>query len=294
MELYQCVVLVNPSTLIHIENKLRSYTVSLSLSLLQYNLEEIVATCRAAEATKSPAMILLFPWAMQQFGPILVNMAADACRNAKVPISLHLDHCQDVELVKYAASLPFDSIMVDMSHHEKDENLRLTRELTAYCHAREIATEAEPGRIEGGEDGVKDTAELEGIMTTPEQALEFIDTGIDFLAPAFGNVHGEYSSKGPRAHLQFDRLESVQKATKGKVRLVLHGSGSFTESIYQDCIKRGISKINVNSHLIGPWAEMMRSREDFVPLTKLIEDSIEVFQKEVMKLMEMVGSCGKA
>ena len=43
--------------------------------------------------------------------------------------------------------------MVDMSHYEKDENLRLTKELTEYCHARGIITEAEPGRINGGEDG---------------------------------------------------------------------------------------------------------------------------------------------
>jgi len=45
--------------------------------------------------------------------------------------------------------------MVDMSHYEKDENLQLTKELTEYCHARGIITEAEPGRINGGEDGVK-------------------------------------------------------------------------------------------------------------------------------------------
>ncbi|KAK0123657.1 hypothetical protein ONS95_008669 [Cadophora gregata] len=259
-----------------------------------YNLEEIVATVRAAESSSSPAMVLLFPWAMQKFSHLLVNLAADACRSAKVPISLHLDHCQDVEMVKYAASLPFDSIMIDMSHYEKDQNLRLTRELTAYCHERGIATEAEPGRIEGGEDGVKDTAELEGIMTTPEQAQEFIDTGIDYLAPAFGNVHGAYSSKGPRAHLQFKRLESVQKASKGKVRLVLHGSGSFTEDIYRDCIQRGVSKINVNAQLVEPWAEMMEKRKTFTPLTELVEDSIEIFQEEVVKLMKMAGSCGKA
>lgn len=44
--------------------------------------------------------------------------------------------------------------MVDMSHFEKGENLAKTAELTAYSHERGIATEAEPGRMEGGEDGV--------------------------------------------------------------------------------------------------------------------------------------------
>lgn len=31
----------------------------------------------------------------------------------------------------------------------------------------------------------------------------FIETGINFLAPAFGNVHGEYGARGPL--LEFDR-----------------------------------------------------------------------------------------
>lgn len=89
--------------------------------------------------------------------------------------------------------------MVDMSHHEKKDNLALTKELVAFCHDRGIATEAEPGRIEGGEDGVADTSamDLEGVMTTREDVEDFIATGVDTLAPAFGNVHGAYGPRGP-------------------------------------------------------------------------------------------------
>lgn len=80
-----------------------------------------------------------------------------------MPISIHLDHAQDYEQIKYVAdNLPFDSIMVDMSHYEKEENLQKTRILRDYCHARGISVEAETGRIEGGEDGIMDTGDLEG------------------------------------------------------------------------------------------------------------------------------------
>jgi len=266
------------------------------VSVVCYNLEEIVATARAAEAKKSPAMILLFPWALQTFKGILANMAADVCRSASVPISLHLDHCLEPELVKFAASLPFDSIMVDMSHYEKEENLALTKELTTYCHERGIATEAEPGRINGGEDGLKDTADLEGILTTPEQAMEFVNTGIDFLAPAFGNIHGEYGAKGPRGWLEFDRLEKVKAAVQGKVKIVLHGTNSFDRSLFQECVKGGISKINVNAQLINPWRQMMNKRgaEGYTPITKLMEDSMNIFQGVVERLMDECGSSGKA
>lgn len=52
--------------------------------------------------------------------------------------------------------------MVDMSHYEKEENLSKTNVLREYCHDREIAVEAETGRIEGGEDGISDTGDLAG------------------------------------------------------------------------------------------------------------------------------------
>lgn len=123
-----------------------------------------------------------------------MNLAAEACRSASVPVSLHLDHAQDEDVVRRAATMPFDSIMVDMSHYELEENLQKTTELVRHCHERGIAVEAEPGRIEGGEDGVQDTSlqGLQGLLTDDDQARRFMDTGIDFLAPAFGNVHGRY------------------------------------------------------------------------------------------------------
>jgi fructose/tagatose bisphosphate aldolase len=62
---------------------------------------------------------------------------------------------------------------------------------------------------------------LEGVLTTPEQALEFVNTGIDFLEPAFGNIHGAYGPKGPRGWLEFERLEKVRKAVEGKVKILV-------------------------------------------------------------------------
>ena len=158
---------------------------------------------RAAEKKRSPLIIQLFPWAVTFSSGLLVHAAAQAARTATVPIAIHLDHAQDEELIKQAAELPFDSIMVDMSHYEMDENLRKTKDLVSYCNERKITTEAEPGRIEGGEDGIADTADLEGALSTEVQVEDFIATGIDYLAPAFGNVHGEYGARGPV--LEFDR-----------------------------------------------------------------------------------------
>lgn len=257
-----------------------------------YNIESVMATVRAAEAARAPAMILLFPWAMEYAGEALVRAAATAAHGASVPISLHLDHAQTPELVRRAADIPdgFDSIMCDMSHYDKDENLALTRELVAYCHARGIAAEAEPGRIEGGEDGVAETADLEAVLTTPEQAEDFVATGIEMLAPAFGNVHGEYGPRGIR--LELDRLDRVHRAVGDRVRLVLHGADPFTPDIFASCIARGITRVNINKGMNRHYAAVQHEMHGR-PLTAVIEAGTRRMQDAIEQYMRWFGSAGK-
>ncbi|KAF2488821.1 putative fructose-bisphosphate aldolase [Lophium mytilinum] len=262
-------------------------------SMCCYNTEGILATVRAAEAKSSPAMILLFPWAIQYAGGLLVHLAAEAARGSSVPVSVHLDHAQTPEIVRQAADMGgFDSIMVDMSHYEKEENLRLTTELTKYCHERGIAVEAEPGRIEGGEDGVSDTADLEGLLTTPEEAQEFVDCGIDWLAPAFGNVHGNYGPRG--VQLEYERLDSIDKKVGNKVELVLHGSDPFTKEIFGKCIQHGVSKVNINKVLNAPCQKVWAEKSGKIPFTALIEEATKEMQKAVEECIVLLGSEGKA
>jgi fructose-bisphosphate aldolase class II len=127
-----------------------------------YNIDHLTGLVAAAESKRSPLILQLFPSTLLQ-SPYLAHAAAHAVRTATVPISLHIDHAQDVEHIRsIIASVPVDSIMVDMSHYDEAENLAKTRELTKECHERGIAVEAESGRIEGGEDGIADTGDLEG------------------------------------------------------------------------------------------------------------------------------------
>jgi fructose-bisphosphate aldolase class II len=168
-----------------------------------YNLSHIIGSVKAAEAKRAPLILEMFPWAVTFSNGLLVHAAAQAARQATVPVSVHLDHAQDEEMIRHCAdNLPFDSIMVDMSHYEREENLRRTAELTAYCQARGIAIEAEPGRIEGGEDGIASTEELEAVKTTEADVEDFYAAGVDVLAPAIGNIHGSYGQEGPKLDLE--------------------------------------------------------------------------------------------
>ena len=108
-------------------------------------------------------------------------------------------NCIETTDVDMALTLPFDSIMVDASTLEPEENIARCKAIVDIANAQGIAVEAEMGRIEGGEDGLP-TVDMEAIFTRPDDAREFVEkTGVQFLAPTFGNIHGHYGPVGPES-----------------------------------------------------------------------------------------------
>ncbi|KAF2658467.1 tagatose 1,6-diphosphate aldolase [Lophiostoma macrostomum CBS 122681] len=266
------------------------------IAAIAYNIEHILGFVKAAEVAQSPIIIQFFPWAVTYSSGLLIRAAADAISHSSMRdhIVLHMDHAQDYDLIKQSAGqLPFDSIMVDMSHYEKEENLSKTRELVAYCQQRGIATEAEPGRIEGGEDGVVDTAELEGSKTTPEEVDDFIATGVDALAPAFGNMHGEYDARtGPR--LDFQRLHQIREKVNRRVSIALHGTNGFSPALLEKCIAEGCTKINVNRIVLDNYYAHLRQHAATLTHTQLMEEGTQKVVDLTVRWMGICGSAGKA
>ena len=112
-----------------------------------------------------------------------------------------------------------------------------------------------------------------------------MDTGIDWLAPAFGNVHGEYGPRG--IQLEYDRLHSINEAVGKQVRLVLHGADPFTKEIFQKCIDCGVSKININKVLNNEYIKVQQEKAGKVPLTTLLEEATNEMQKAVERCIEL-------
>ncbi|KAH6721780.1 tagatose 1,6-diphosphate aldolase [Leptodontidium sp. 2 PMI_412] len=267
------------------------------LATVAYNIEHILGMIRAAELSHSPLIIQFFPWAITFSSGHLIRVASECAKCAKVLVAIHLDHAQDEEMIRFAAeTLPFDSIMVDMSHFERGENLRRTEELVRFCHERGVAAEAEPGRIEGGEDGVLDTSTegLEGSLTTMEEVRDFVGTGVEILAPAIGNMHGEnpYGDRDP--DLDFERLRKIREKLGGKVHIALHGTNGFKPELMKKCIAEGVSKVNVNRLVLDDYSEHLKTNAGKVPLTRLMDEGVEKVVRQTMEWMEICGSAGKA
>jgi fructose-bisphosphate aldolase class II len=149
---------------------------------------------------------------------------------------------------------------------------------------------------------------------------EFIATGVDFLAPAVGNVHGEYGPKGPlldwtrsvvpcvnsihffvhwlssfaNGHESKNRLEAIRKQVAGRVRIVLHGTNGFADEVTQRCIAGGVSKINVNKLVLEDYNSHLRARASKLPQTALIDEGVRLVVSMQEHQMDVCGSTGKA
>ncbi len=137
------------------------------------NLEFIQATLEAAEEMKSPIILAASTSAIKYAGfDYLVNIVRTGSAKMTAPVALHLDHGATIDDAKKCIDGGFTSVMIDASHESLEENIRITREVVKMAHPKNIAVEAELGRLGGIEDNVS-VSEKEAILTDPEQAVRF-------------------------------------------------------------------------------------------------------------------------
>jgi fructose-bisphosphate aldolase, class II len=202
------------------------------------NMEIIQAIVNACKKENSPVILQVSSGAMKYAGPTyLRKMVEAAIEDTGIDIALHLDHGSSFEACKEAIAAGFTSVMFDGSHYDYEENIRLTKEVVEYAHARGVVVEAELGKLAGVEDEVK-VASHEATYTDPAQALDFVTrTGIDSLAIAIGTSHGAYKFAG-EAKLDFERLENIQNLLP-EFPIVLHGASSVEPKYVAMCNEFG-------------------------------------------------------
>lgn len=203
------------------------------------NMEMVLGVLKASEELNAPVILQIAEVRLKQsplelIGPLMVASA----KYAKTPVAVHFDHGKTIEKISQALELGFTSVMFDGSHLELDENIKVTKEVIKLAKKYGADVEAEIGCVGGSEDGSEDIAIN---CTKPEDAVKFEkETGVDALAIAIGNAHGNYKST-PK--LRFDILEEVEKNTK--LPLVLHGGTGITPDDFVRCAHTGIKKINI-------------------------------------------------
>ena len=189
------------------------------------NMEIVQGIVDAAKEEQSPLILQVSAGARKYAKHIyLVKLVEAALEDSNLPIALHLDHGDSFEICKDCVDGGFTSVMIDASHHDFDENVKITKQVVEYAHAHGVVVEAELGRLAGVEDDVN-VSDADARFTDPEQAAEFVHlTGVDSLAIAIGTSHGAYKFKG-NPYLDFDRLKKVGELLPN-FPIVLHGASS--------------------------------------------------------------------
>ncbi len=202
-------------------------------------MEMVLGVLQAAKELSAPVILQIAEVRLKQsplelIGPLMVA----AAENADTPVAVHFDHGKTLEKISQALDLGFTSVMFDGSHLPLDENIEMTKKVIAMAEEYDASVEAEIGCVGGSEDGSEDIAIN---CTKTEDAVRFeAETGVDALAIAIGNAHGNYKST-PK--LRFDILEEVEKNTD--LPLVLHGGTGITPDDFVKCSHTGIKKINI-------------------------------------------------
>ena len=281
------------------------------------NLEFIQAALEAAEELKSPIILAASTGAIKYAGlEYLVNIVRTGAARMTAPVALHLDHGATIEDAAKCIEGGFTSVMIDASHFPLEENIRITKEVVRMAHPKNIAVEAELGRLGGIEDNIS-VSEKEAILTDPVQAEQFVrETGCDALAVAVGTSHGAYKFKA-EVRLAFDRIDEIKKRVK--IPLVLHGASGVGRELlekaerfgaklpgakgvpdeaYTQAISLGINKINIDTDLRLAWVGAVREvlavkPEEFDP-RKVLGPARDAVKKVVMAKMKLFGSAGKA
>lgn len=252
------------------------------------NVEMARAIIGAAEELKSPvivgtAEILLPVMELQYVADYLIPMA----KRASVPVCIHYDHGLTFERCMEALRLGFTSVMYDCSTAGYEENVEQVAKMVEICHAMGATVEGELGHV-GDNEGKGRLENPSDYYTDPDTAADYVKrTGVDALAVAVGNAHGEY--KFP-PKLDFGRIETI--AEKTGIPLVLHGGSGLSDDDFKTAVKKGICKVNIFTDVdkAGKAGIEAGIAEGAGSMSGVIPYEIEAVKKAAMEKIKLFGS----
>jgi fructose-bisphosphate aldolase class II len=250
------------------------------------------AVLAAAEDLRSPLIVQTSVKTVKSLGAdVVMAMWRAMTDRITVPVSLHLDHCPDRDVISLCLRKGWNSVLFDGSKLSVEENGR---------QCLEVVVEAKPfgALVEGEIEGFKRVEEMaddeDGEAQSLEAAVDFIrSTGVDVFAPAIGNAHGMYRAT-PK--LDSQRVTDIVEATG--IPVALHGGTGMTPEQFTDLIGRGCAKVNISTAL---KIRFMQSGYDYMTEHPGTYDPPSLFdvQRAAVKEMaeehiRMFGSEGKA
>lgn len=230
------------------------------------NMEMAQAVIAAAVELRAPVILQTTPSTVKYASPeVYFSIVSALARQADVPIALHLDHGDSFELAKQALEAGYTSIMIDGSKLPLEQNIALTKRVVELCVGSGVPVEGELGQVGGKED---DTECENAGYTIPAEAVQFErETSLSSMAVGVGTAHGFYAETPV---LNKPLISELKKLLS--VPMVLHGASGISDSEVQDCISRGICKVNFATELRAAYSDAVK---------KTISENPDVFDPKV-------------
>jgi fructose-bisphosphate aldolase class II len=214
------------------------------------------------------------------------------------PIFLNADHTYSFDKVKEAVDAGYDAVIFDATGLSFEENIKITKQCVEYAKSvnPDILVEAELGFIGSSSkvldvipEGVKITEEF---LTKPEEAKRFVlETGVDMLAPAIGNIHGMLKGgKDPALNIQ--RIKEIKEVVG--IPMVLHGaSGNSAEDI-KLAIKAGMSIVHINTEIRVAFRQALvkslQENPDEVAPYKYMKGAVQAVQAVIEEKLNLFSN----
>ncbi len=249
-----------------------------------YNLETCKAIARAAAETGAPVILQLTPASIEYMGlKTAFAIALTVSAEENIQSWIHLDHCSDIKLIQLCLDEGFDSIMIDASDKDIDENIAVTGKVVKMAEPYRVNVEAELGYVP------KPGSDLDpNKFTEPHEAKRFVDaTGVTSLAVAVGSKHGFYSG---RPELDIQRIIEIKKLTYAL--LVLHGASGIPDQQLRDAAGAGISKVNVATETKNLFMKSLKEillRSDDIDLRNVFPSASEAVTIMIKHKLEIVS-----
>jgi len=262
-------------------------------------MEQMQAIVLAAQAENAPVIIQVSHRALQYVGSgseirglqYMAALGRVAAASVNVPVSLHLDHANENEVLQ-AIALGFTSVMFDGDYLPLAENIATTKRLCEIAHDAGVCMEAEIGEVPKPDGASYDPNEI--ALTAPDEAETFVQaTGVDILAIALGSVHG---LKDKSVSLDLERLKAIR--ARVETPLVLHGSSGVNNEDIAQGIRHGLAKINIATQLskafTGAVRDVLAADGELVDPRKYLGPGRAAQVEVVRERIRFVGAAGKA
>lgn len=251
-------------------------------------LKGIIEACRESDA---PAVMV--GTSEGEAGFIGIKEAAVLVKTVRddynFPVFLNADHFKSLEKCKEALDAGYDSVLIDGSKLEYNENIEVTKRVVEYARQIskyrniEISVEGELGYLRGASEVQQKIEISPADYTGPEEAADFVKkTGIDRLAVVFGNIHGIVTDQEEKLDIEhFRKIVAAMPA----VYYVLHGASGLKDQDIKAAIKAGISNVHFNTELRIAYKEgihkVFHEKPDETTPYKYLQPAVEEVKRVV-------------